>query len=111
MPPSETGAQVLDIARDLLAKGGLGAISFDMIAARLGRSKQAVLYWYPTKPDLLAALFLPWLEEESALAENAVRDATDKTDAIARFVRAMAAFPDIPQVACLLSSRSPDCAS
>lgn len=92
MPPSETGAQILDIARDLLAKGGLGAISFDTIAARLGRSKQAVLYWYPTKPDLLAALFLPWLEEESSLAENAVQDATDKTDAIARFVRAMAAF-------------------
>ena len=92
MTRSRTGDQILEIARDLLAEGGLGAVSFDAIAARLGRSKQAVLYWYPTKPDLLAALFLPWLEEEAALAETALRDATDGTDAIARFVRAVAGF-------------------
>lgn len=92
MARSGTGAQILDIARDLLAEGGLGALSFDTIADRLGRSKQAVLYWYPTKPDLLAALFLPWLEEEAALAEAALRDATDAAGAIAAFVRAVAAF-------------------
>ncbi|MGI3185925.1 TetR/AcrR family transcriptional regulator [Nioella aestuarii] len=83
---------ILDIARDLLTGGGLGAVSFGSIAARLGRSKQAVLYWYPTKADLLAALFLPWLEEEAALTENAVRNAPDPEEAIARFVRAIAAF-------------------
>jgi AcrR family transcriptional regulator len=92
MTRPRTGDQILEIARDLLAEGGLGAVSFDAIAARLGRSKQAVLYWYPTKPDLLAALFLPWLEEEAALAETALRDATDATDAITRFVRAVAGF-------------------
>lgn len=92
MARSRTGEQILDIARDLLAEGGLGAVSFDAIAARLGRSKQAVLYWFPTKPDLLAALFLPWLEEEAVLAETALRDANDGTDAIARFVRAVAGF-------------------
>ena len=99
MARSDTGTRILDIARDLLAEGGLGALSFDTIAARLGRSKQAVLYWYPTKPDLLAALFLPWLEEEAALAETAVRDARDGAEAIARFVRALAAFhlADLPR--------------
>ena len=99
MARSDTGTRILDIARDLLAEGGLGALSFDTIAARLGHSKQAVLYWYPTKPDLLAALFLPWLEEEAALAETAVRDARDGAEAIARFVRALAAFhlADLPR--------------
>ena len=92
MARSDTGARILDIARDLLAEGGLGALSFDTIAARLGRSKQAVLYWYPTKPDLLAALFLPWLEEEAELAEAAVSDADDAASAIACFVRAIAGF-------------------
>jgi len=99
MTRSGTGDQILEIARDLLAGGGLGAVSFDAIAARLGRSKQAVLYWYPTKPDLLAALFLPWLEEEATRAEDALKAAEDTTTAIARFVRAIAAFhlSDLPR--------------
>lgn len=92
MAGAKTGDMILQIARTLMADGGLGAVSFDSIAARLGRSKQAVLYWYPTKADLLAALFLPWLEEEAALAENAVRNAPDPAEAIARFVRALSAF-------------------
>ena len=99
MARSDTSARILDIARDLLAEGGLGALSFDTIAARLGRTKQAVLYWYPTKPDLLAALFLPWLEAEAALAETVLRDAPDGPEAIARFVRALAGFhlADLPR--------------
>lgn len=99
MTRSGTGDQILEIARDLLAGGGLGAVSFDAIAAQLGRSKQAVLYWYPTKPDLLAALFLPWLEEEATRAEDALKAAGDTTTAIARFVRAIAAFhlSDLPR--------------
>lgn len=92
MAGAKTGDMILQIARTLMADGGLGAVSFDTIAARLGRSKQAVLYWYPTKADLLAALFLPWLEEEAALAENAVRNASDPAEAIVRFVRALSAF-------------------
>ena len=99
MTRTDTGARILDIARDLLAEGGLGALSFDTIAARLGRTKQAVLYWYPTKPDLLAALFLPWLEAEAALAETVLRDAPVGPEAIARFVPALAGFhlADLPR--------------
>ncbi len=92
MPPSETKDQILKIARELLASGGLGAVSFDAIARRLGRSKQAVLYWFPTKHDLLAAMFLPWLKAEADVAARSVADAPGRNEAIDAFVRAIAHF-------------------
>ena len=92
MSGTETSQQILSIARDILAAEGLGAVSFDAIARRLGHSKQAVLYWYPTKRDLLAAMFLPWLGAEAEAAEQAVSKATNRIEAISCFVRAVAWF-------------------
>lgn len=92
MPSKDTKAQILTIARELLASEGLAAVSFDAIARRLRMTKQAVLYWYSTKHDLLAAMFLPWLEAEAETAVRSVSDATTRDEAIAAFVRAVAAF-------------------
>ena len=92
MPSSKTSGQILTIAQDILATGGLGALSFDAIAQELGKSKQAVLYWYPTKQDLLAALFLPWLEAEAEAATASVAGMSGRSEAIAAFVRALAGF-------------------
>jgi len=92
MKTQETSVKILSIAREILASDGFGAISFDAIAQRLGRSKQAVLYWYPTKRDLLNAMFLPWLSAEAEAAEDAVSDVVNETDAITAFIRAVAAF-------------------
>lgn len=80
------------IAREILASEGLAGISFDAIARRLGRSKQAVLYWYPTKHDLLAAMFLPCLEAEAETAARSVAEATGRSAAIGAYVRAIARF-------------------
>lgn len=92
MAKQATAQAILATARTLLAEGGLGAVSFDAIAARIGRSKQAVLYWFPTKRDLLAALFVPWLEAETNIAEAAVAEAASPELAIAAFVRSVARF-------------------
>ncbi len=92
MSPQKTSDEILKIASELLASDGLGAVSFDAIARRLGRSKQAVLYWYPTKHDLLAAMFLPWLEAEADVATRSVVDASGRVEAIGAFVRAIAEF-------------------
>ena len=46
MQDEKTNKKILTIAREILASDGLGAVSFDTIARRLGRTKQAVLYWY-----------------------------------------------------------------
>ena len=92
MPKQKTSDQILTIAQDLLGEKGLNGVSFDAIAARLGRSKQAVLYWFPTKADLLGAMFLPWLEAEAEIAEAALEPAAGRNDAIERFVRGVAEF-------------------
>ena len=92
MLQENTKDQILKIARDLLASDGLTAVSFDAIARRLGRTKQAVLYWYPTKHDLLAAMFLPSLEAEAETAMQSVCSTSEANEAIAAFVRAVAEF-------------------
>ncbi len=92
MTSAPTDERILSIAREIVATEGLDALSFDAIAERLGRSKQAVLYWYPSKQALLSALFLPWLEAEAEAARRAVEGATTPQEAIAAFVRAVAAF-------------------
>lgn len=92
MPHENTSVQILNIARDLLASDGLSAVSFDAIARRLGRTKQAVLYWYPTKHDLLAAMFLPWLEAEADTAIRSVMNTHTRDEAIGAFVKAVAEF-------------------
>lgn len=91
MPSSKTSDQILRIARDILVSEGLDAVSFDAIAHRLGRSKQAVLYWYPSKHALLAALFLPWLEAEAKTARAAL-EGVNGGAAVRAFVRAIADF-------------------
>lgn len=92
MPQSKSKEQILSVARDIVATEGLGAVSFDVIARRLGRTKQAVLYWFPSKRKLLAAMFLPWLEAETEAAVSALEDATGRDPAVASFVRAITAF-------------------
>ncbi|MGJ8570115.1 MAG: TetR/AcrR family transcriptional regulator [Hoeflea sp.] len=92
MNDQKTSQKILSIARKILAADGLAGVSFDAIARRLGRSKQAVLYWYPTKRDLLVALYLPWLEAETKIAEDAVAGASGRTEAVSCFVRAVVSF-------------------
>lgn len=92
MPRKKTNDRILEIARELLASEGLAGVSFDAIARRLGRSKQAVLYWYPTKHELLAAMFLPWLETEAELATRSVAPANARNEAIGAFVRVVAGY-------------------
>lgn len=92
MSASRTSAQILTIARDILASEGLGAISFDAIARRLGKSKQAVLYWFPTKQDLLAEMFLPCLESEVEVAVTSLENSNCRDDAIRDFVRGVTKF-------------------
>ncbi|MEQ8589648.1 MAG: TetR/AcrR family transcriptional regulator [Roseitalea porphyridii] len=92
MRDQDTAANILDIARDLLAADGLEAVSFDAIARRLGHSKQAVLYWYPNKRKLLIALFMPWLEAEAETVESAIAGTAGRRAAIEGAVRALVGF-------------------
>ncbi len=50
---SETEAAILDAARDLLAEGGLDALSMRAVAAKVGLSATAIYHWFANKEDLV----------------------------------------------------------
>lgn len=92
MSGPRTDARILSTAQELLASGGFSAVSFDAIARKLGISKQGVLYWFPSKGDLLAAMFVKWLAAEAHQVDVALKDAVTPNDAIDAFVRAVTRF-------------------
>jgi AcrR family transcriptional regulator len=87
-----TRKKILTAAAEIARVQGPSALTFDAVARELGISKQAVIYWFRTKEDLVSAVALPALREEADAAVEAVRDAQDGADAIRRFVRAIAGF-------------------
>jgi len=71
-----TDERILDTALDLFAGRGFGATSLDAIAAELGVRKQTILYWFPSKEQLLDAVIARSAGElgqaiEAALAQAA----------------------------------------
>lgn len=87
-----TRQEILEAVRDLVGIGGPAMITFDAVAERLELSKQAIIYWFPTKEDLIASAALPALRQEAEHAIAAVDEAPDAAAAIERFVRAVAEF-------------------
>ena len=92
MTEMTTNKKILNAAQDLLSKGGANAVSFDKVAAELGITKQAVLYWFPSKSALLAAMFIDWLDAEAQAAEDAVKSAKTANEAISAFVTEIVSF-------------------
>lgn len=91
MPPRDaaTKERILQAARRLLREGGPQRLTFDAVAAEIGMTKQAVLYWFPGKAQLVAALVLPALEAEAEAVARAVEGAERPAEAA---IRALAAF-------------------
>ena len=72
-------ARVLTAARAIAAREGVSHISFDAIAREAGLSKGGVLYNFPTKRDLMAALLKEMLAEHDALEAGLPQDARHRT--------------------------------
>jgi AcrR family transcriptional regulator len=71
-PTRDTRTAILNLARELFAQYGYQRTSLRELGERLGLSKAAVLYHFPTKPDILAALAEPLLVDlEAALTKAA----------------------------------------
>jgi AcrR family transcriptional regulator len=70
-----TRERILDAALDLFGSRGVDAVSLDDIAAGVGVRKQTVLYWFPSKDDLLAAVVENTAEELATAVEAALRHA------------------------------------
>jgi len=85
-----TREQILDVATDLFGLRGVDAVSLDVIAAEVGVAKQTLLYWFPSKDDLVGAVLVAAVAELSVGIEAAIRASTDdpldRVDAVVRAV-------------------------
>ena len=88
----ETADRILAAAREIVRAEGPDHLTFDAVAARVGVSKQAVLYWFPNKARLIEALVRPALEAESTAGTNAVSKNATADEAIRAYIGALAVF-------------------
>ena len=88
----ETAARILSAAREIVRATGPDSLTFDAVAARVGVSKQAVLYWFPNKARLIEALVRPALEAESVAGRRSIASNATPSQAIRAYLGALAVF-------------------
>lgn len=86
-----TREAIIGHARRIVAEHGTAALTFQALAAALGVSKQAIIYWYPSKWELVRDVAVPALRAEADATIAAVGEAGSAADAIERFLRALVA--------------------
>jgi AcrR family transcriptional regulator len=90
MADTPTRQRILDAALDLFGARGVDAVSLDEIARHVGVRKQTVLYWFPSKDELVAAVLEAVAAELVVVIDAAVRsaddDPLDRIDAVVRAV-------------------------
>jgi len=72
-----TRCAILEASVDLFGTKGFSATSLDEIAGVVGVAKQTLLYWFPSKDELLDAVLEQTAAELAAIIEAAVRAAAD----------------------------------
>lgn len=88
----KTAERILASAKEIVRAEGPDHLTFDAVAARVGISKQAVLYWFPNKARLIEALVRPALEAEAAVGKGAISAKTDADQAVRAYIGALALF-------------------
>ncbi|MGK3202115.1 TetR/AcrR family transcriptional regulator [Amycolatopsis sp. MEPSY49] len=61
--PSDTKQRILDVARELFTSQGVQRTSLQDIADRLGITKPALYYHFPSREDLVRSIVAPMLED------------------------------------------------
>lgn len=85
-----TRDRILDAATDLFGRRGVDAVSLDVIAAEVGVAKQTLLYWFPSKDELVQSVLVAAAQQLSVVIDAAVRAAADDPlDQIEAVVRAV----------------------
>jgi TetR/AcrR family transcriptional regulator len=84
-----TRERVLDAALASFGTRGYEATSLDQVAAELGVRKQTILYYFPTKADLLDAVVDRSADELANALEQAVDRAGDGFDRVEAIVRSV----------------------
>jgi TetR/AcrR family transcriptional regulator len=84
-----TSDRILDAALAAFGTRGYEATSLDDLAKELGVRKQTILYWFPSKDALLAAVIDRTVQEVTVRLERAVARAEPGFGRIEGIVRAM----------------------
>ena len=74
---SGTRDTILEAATDLFGARGVEAVSLDQIATEVGVAKQTLLYWFPSKDDLVEQVLAATAAELAVVVEAAIRSAPD----------------------------------
>jgi TetR/AcrR family transcriptional regulator len=84
-----TRERILDSALDRFGTRGFEAVSLDEIATDVGVAKQTVLYWFPSKDELLTELVDRSADELAVVVEAALRHAPPGFGHVEAVVRAV----------------------
>lgn len=85
-----TREDILERATDLFGSRGVEAVSLDQIASEVGVAKQTLLYWFPSKDDLVHQVLLAAAAELTVVIEAAIRaTGDDPLDRIESVVKAV----------------------
>ena len=87
-PPEGTRTRLLRVARDIIEKDGLAAVTLRAVGAAAGVSRGAPYRHFTDKSDLLAAVAAQALQTLAATVDGAARDTTDPVTRIDQALRA-----------------------
>jgi AcrR family transcriptional regulator len=79
--------EILDAARQVLLRNGVGAMTLDAVAKEVGVSKTALYYYYPSKDALLFELMFGVWRTHAQLVHDAVELAKDGPGALGALIR------------------------
>lgn len=84
-----TRDRILDVALDLFGTRGVDGVSLDEIALVVGVRKQTVLYWFPSKDDLVMEVVTRSAGELAVAVEAAARRAGEGFERVEAVVRSV----------------------
>lgn len=70
MPTQNTKERLLDVAQDLIQRGGLNAMSFQDLSDAVGIRKASVHHHFPSKAAMVDALLVRYLEQFGELLDE-----------------------------------------
>jgi AcrR family transcriptional regulator len=71
---TDTRSRIQSTALELFIQQGFTATSLQQIADRVGVTKAALYYYFPSKADLARSIFLPWKEDLDRFLDDAEAD-------------------------------------
>lgn len=87
-----TREAILETATRIISETGAASLTFQTLGETLGVTKQAIIYWFPSKSDLARELIVPALELEADAVMAALKRVKTARKAIEVFLRALVTF-------------------